>query len=140
MTAVDPETLPAVGLPFVDADHREEARLLNTVAEALAAHRRGECPAATVLARWEALFAHTEQHFAREEAAMQRTGFPPLPVHRGEHERVLEEMRVEGERFRVGGDADRFWRYLTTDVPAWFVGHIQTMDHVTAQFVAARGG
>ncbi len=55
-------------------------------------------------------------------------------------ERVLEEMRVEGEHFRVSGDAAGLWKYVSSDVSAWFAGHIESMDHVTAQFIASRGG
>jgi hemerythrin len=139
-TIVDLERIPLVPLDFINADHREEGRLLNVLGEAVEEHRTGRCPAGTVLARWEAFLAHTVEHFGREEAAMQRTGFPPYPVHKGEHERVLEEMRVEGEHFRVSGDAARLWKYVSSDVPAWFVGHIESMDHVTAQFIASRGG
>jgi hemerythrin len=137
---VDLERIPQVPLDFVNADHREEGRLLNALAEAVEATRAGRAEATEVLQAWDALFAHTEQHFGREEAAMLRTGFPPYPVHKGEHERVLAEMRTEGERFRAGGDAARLWAYVSSDVPAWFVGHIETMDHVTAQFIASRGG
>jgi hemerythrin len=50
-------------------------------------------------------------------------------------------MDQEARRFREGGDAARLSSYLFEVVPAWFVQHIRTMDHVTARFVVgARPG
>jgi hemerythrin len=134
------DAIPQVPLDFVNADHREEARLLNVLAEALAAHQAGQGGREPVLAAFEAVLTHTREHFAREEAAMQRTGFPPYPVHRGEHERVLAELAAEAEAFSASGDLARLERYVRRAVPEWFKTHILTMDLVTARFVVAQGG
>jgi hypothetical protein len=44
------------------------------------------------------------------------------------------------EEARLLGDAARLWTYVSEAVPAWLVGHVQTMDLMTSRFVAARGG
>jgi len=137
---VDVERIPQVALDFVNDDHRQEGRLLNELAAAVREHRAGRAPVELVLHGWEALFLHTQEHFGREEQAMQKAGFPPFPVHKAEHDRVLEEMEVEGEHFRETGDTARLWKYVSEAMPTWFVSHIQTMDHVSAQFVSMRGG
>jgi hemerythrin len=139
MALVELTEIPQVALPFINDDHREEARLLNTLAEALEAHRQGG-PKATVETAFAALLTHTREHFGREEEAMRRAGFPPYPVHKEEHDRVLEEMEAEGQAFARGGKAEVLWRYVAQAVPAWFIAHIQSMDTITAQFVAMRGG
>jgi hemerythrin len=137
---VDLEKIPQVALGFVNDDHREEGRLLNELGAAVRAHRDGKASVENVLHRFEELFVHTREHFGREEAAMQRVGFPPYPMHKAEHDRVLEELEAEGEHFRETGDTARLWKYVSDAVPAWFLGHIQSMDHVTAAFVAMREG
>ncbi len=134
------DAIPQVALPFINDDHREEARLLNDLADAVKGHRAGTVPVETVLHRLEALHEHTQAHFAREEEAMREAAFPPFPVHKGEHDRVLDEMESEETHFRETGDTARLWSYVSETVPAWFVGHIQSMDAVTAQFVAMRRG
>jgi hemerythrin len=134
------DAIPQVPLDFVNQDHREEARLLNELDEALAEHRAGRTGPETVVACFEVLFEHTKAHFGREEEAMQRSGFPPYPVHKGEHERVLAEMAIEGQAFAQGQDVARLTRYITSAVPAWFTTHILTMDLITARFVQMRGG
>jgi hemerythrin len=137
---VDVQRIPQVALAFINDDHREEGRLLNELAQAVRQHRDGKAPVEAVLHRWEALFLHTQAHFGREEKAMQEAAFPPYPLHKAEHDRVLEEMDVEGEHFRETGDTARLRAYVTEGVPAWFIQHIQSMDAVTAQFVAMRQG
>jgi len=137
---VDLEIIPQVAVDFINADHRREGQLVNELAQAIADQRAGKGPPEAIAARWAALLLHTREHFGREEAAMQRTGFPPFAVHKGEHERVLAEMDDEGRSFRESGDVERLWRYVTVDVPAWFVEHIDTMDNVTAQFIDSREG
>ena len=139
MALVDLDRIPQVALPFINQDHRVEADLLNRLHAALGAHRAGG-PAAPVLEAFEKLLAHTREHFGREEEAMRRAGFPPYPVHKEEHDRVLEEMEEEGRAFGEKGDRERLWRYVSEAVPSWFVSHIQSMDAITAQFVSMRGG
>jgi hemerythrin len=140
MSIVDLEQIPQVSLPFMNDDHRQEGRLLNELAEAVKGHRAGKVAVETVLHRLEALFEHTQEHFAREEEAMRKTGFPPYPMHKAEHDRLLEEMESEETHFRETGDTARLWGYVSASVPEWFVSHIRSMDHVTAGFIAERGG
>jgi len=135
---VDIDRIPQVALPFINDDHREEGRLLNVLGQAIRDHQRGKGPVEGVLHACEALLLHTQEHFGREEAAMREGAFPAYPVHQGEHQRVLEEMESETEHFRETGDTARLWRYVSEAVPAWFAAHIQSMDHITAQFLSTR--
>ena len=137
MPLIDPAAIPQVPVPFMNEDHAEEARLLNALADALAAVRAGQGSKADVLDRWQELERHTRERFERENEAMRRVAFHAYPLHSGEHERVLAEMAAEAGAYAKSGDAERLWIYVTQAVPAWFVRHIQTMDQVTARFVAA---
>jgi hemerythrin len=138
MPLVDLDRIPQVPLDFVNADHREEGRLLNAVADAVGALEAGLGDAAAALASLAALRDHTAAHFGREDDAMRRTLFPAFPVHHAEHVRVLTELDDEIRRFRETGDAARLRAWVLGDVPRWFVDHIQTMDLVTARFIAGR--
>lgn len=139
MPLVDLGRIPQVALRFINDDHRQEAHLLNVLHEAVLAHQPG-APPQPVLAAFEALLQHTREHFGREEQAMLQADFPPYPVHKQEHDQVLEEMEAEGSAFRASGDATRLLRYVAEAVPSWFIGHIQSMDHVTAAYLSMRGG
>jgi hemerythrin len=139
MAQLDIDALPQVAVAFMNADHREEARLLNAVTAALAALRGGQGARAEVTRRWSALVQHTRQHFAREERAMEETRFPPLEVHRAEHRLVLSAMEAEARAFDEGGDVARLARYVERAMPDWLLRHIETMDSVTARYLAACG-
>jgi hemerythrin len=138
MPLVDLDAIPQVPLDFVNADHREEGRLLNAVADAVDALEAGTGAASPALECLAALRDHTAAHFGREDDAMRRTGFPAFPVHHAEHARVLAELDDEIRRFRETGDAARLRAWVLGDVPQWFVNHIQTMDLVTARFISSR--
>lgn len=140
MSVVRLDAIPQVVLPFMNEDHAVEARLLNELADAVKGHKGGTVPVETVLHAFEVLLTHTQEHFGREEEVMRKVGFPPFPIHKGEHDRVLEEMESEGTHFRETGDTARLWKYVAEGVPAWFGAHIQSMDAITAQFVKMRGG
>ena len=139
MPLVDLDAIPQVPLDFINHDHREEARLLNDLADALEALRAGRAGSEPARAAFEVLYRHTEEHFGREDEAMRRSGFPPYQVHHGEHVRVLAELAAEGRAFGEGGDVARLHAYVTQAVPAWFVNHILTMDTMTARFISMRG-
>jgi len=136
MARIDLEQLPQLPVAFMNADHLHEGRLVNEVEAALDAHRRGEGTLAAVVERLSLLAVHTREHFMREETAMRESGFPAYPVHKAEHDRVLEEMDAEAHAFRETGDGERLSRYLAESLPAWFANHVRTMDTVTASFLA----
>jgi hemerythrin len=138
MSLVDARHIPPVALSFMNDDHHLEACLLNDLTESLEGLRGGAAAKGTVVERLDALLDHTREHFAREEAAMERAGFPAYPVHKAEHDRVFDDLQMEARVFRQEGDAERLARYVRGPVAAWFLQHIQTMDLVTSRFVAAR--
>lgn len=113
-----------VGVDFIDEDHQEFTHLVNACLTA---------DDAALPAAFDALYAHTESHFAREEKLMDETGFFATDCHKGEHGRVLNEMR----RFRSHLDKGNlaFVRaYVSDHVPQWFILHRNTMDSATAAF------
>src|SRR5690242_18664168 len=104
MPVMDESRLPRVALAPLDADHAEEARLLNAAADVLDAHVAGRADGAAVIAALDALYDHTRAHFEREDAAMHGASFPEHEAHRAEHERVLEELDGQERRFRERGE------------------------------------
>lgn len=133
MPAIDPRQLPNLPVAFMNADHAQEARLLNEIDAALSAHRRGEGTLAAVLERLSVLAVLMRDHFLREESLMREARFPAYPRHKEEHDRVLAEMNAEARAFRESGDAGRLSRYLFETLPGWYADHVRTMDLLTAR-------
>ena len=138
MAQLDIDALPQVAVGFMNEDHREEARLLNAVTAALSAlcegRRAGGGDAG--LARAGA------PHPGALRAGGARHGPDRLPALRGAPGRARARALRHGggaERLRGGRRGGRLARYVEIAMPAWFLRHIETMDFVTARFLAARG-
>jgi hemerythrin len=138
MPPIDPDLTPVLPVPFMNADHAREIRLLNEVEAALEAHARGEGTLATVVELLSVLAVHTRDHFLREESMMREARFPGYARHKAEHDRVLGDMDAEVRRFRETGDGGRLSRYLFDALPTWYASHQRTLDEAAAQF-AVRG-
>ncbi len=116
-----------VGVDFMDDDHTEAAALINALAATAGEER---------VAVLETFIGHCREHFAREEAMMEKTGFFALGCHRGEHTRMLAELDVVLIRLRGGDGQDE---YFAKTLPGWLMNHRNTMDFVTAQFARSAG-
>ncbi len=136
---IDPDRFPRVELDFMNRVHGEEVAMLNQLAERVAARDADPAVQADIDALLDTLLAHMRRHFADEEAMMRRIAFPPYPVHKQEHDRLLEELTRLHDQARAQGDTREMERFLLETVPAWFDQHVATMDMVTARFLAMQG-
>lgn len=119
-----------VGNTTMDADHEEFVEL------------QARCAAADDAA-FPALFAelaqHLRDHLDREEALMQKFGFPPYPIHKHEHDRVRLELEGIAQRL-AAGNLILARGYVAEALVDWFVGHKNTMDSATAAWIRMQGG
>jgi hemerythrin len=124
---------PQVALAFMNHDHAEFVEMRGQLLAALS----GEGAIAEVDALLDRLMEHTRTHFGEEERQMREAQFPPYPMHKGEHDRVLAEMEARVAEWKQGRDAEALRGWLDKDVGDWFVNHVGMMDFVTARFIAA---
>jgi len=140
MTLITDDTLPSVAIDFMNEDHAAAGELINQLhaeLEQLASGADQDRSRATALL--EQFCEHNRAHFAHEQREMERTGFPVYPVHKGEHDRVLAELAQVVLQWKDGMEAQDLQRYLSGSVVPWLVNHIDTMDTVTAMFIARQG-
>jgi len=126
---------PQVELAFMNRDHAEFVALRDRLLALLST----QAPAAEVDTLLDELLVHTRHHFAEENRLMQETGFPPYPMHKGEHDRVLGDMESRIARWKQERDATALSNWLEVDIVDWFVSHVSTMDFITARFIKAQG-
>lgn len=124
---------PQVALAFMNHDHAEFVEMREQLLAALAQ----EGNTAEVDALLDRLMEHTRTHFGEEERQMREAQFPPYPVHKGEHDRVLADMETHVAQWQQERDAAALRSWLDKDVGDWFVNHVGMMDFVTARFIAA---
>jgi hemerythrin len=118
----------------MNQDHEHARELLETMVE-LAGNP--DADAAELGRVCRAFYEHNREHFGREEAAMQATGFPPLHVHQSEHGHALNWLDSLARQAEAGPAGEALRRAIVEELPAWYLRHIQTMDAVTANWIAA---
>ena len=117
----------SVGIAAVDHEHRELIDLINTLHEELVSGGG----ARTVSAIFGDIYKGISGHFALEESFMRERGYDQLAEHKGDHERLLDELRdiMDDYDGRVGGsDRDAADRELSARLGSWFALHFQTHD------------
>ncbi len=129
-------SLPQVAVASMNATHEEELSLLRTLADLLA---DPDSDPARLEEAVTAFRDHVEAHFSGEEKLMETYGFPPYPIHRAEHDRMrrLVTELCDGWQTETGRAA--LQRFVTREFPDWLIQHVETMDFVTAQFLAMHG-
>ena len=128
---ISQEELPLVALSSMNDTHLEELILINHLSKALETE-----DTKAISSYAEALIAHSVTHFEGEEILMQRYAFPPYPKHKGEHDRALAELRAQVASWHNRRDIASFAYYVNVTLPRWIVQHVQSMDTVTANFLA----
>ena len=114
----------ALGNAEMDATHREFVDLLNAL---------GAAEGDAILGSLDAFIAHTEAHFAQEEAWMEEKQFPPRRCHRTEHANILEVVR--DVRGRIAGGEQHYGRTLAEALAEWFPVHAASKDAMLALFL-----
>ena len=112
----------ALELDFMDDTHREFVDLL--AATELADD-------ATLLANFQALIEHTDDHFGREDQWMKDTHFSSSNCHSMQHQVVLQVMREGFKRGQEQGDL-ALVRQMAHELGLWFPQHAQSMDAALA--------
>lgn len=113
------ETL-VLNQPQLDHTHEEFVDLLNRYGEALDA-------GVDALPIFRELLAHTEAHFAMEEAWMAATGFDPVNCHSSQHAMVLNVMREVVRHATELNDREPM-SIVRHELAQWFPAHAEMMD------------
>jgi hemerythrin len=119
--------------PQMDATHEEFVALLADAETALPG------PDAVLLDAFEALLAHTVEHFAQEDRWMAATGFAPENCHAFQHQAVLGVMQECAKRARAEQADFEPLRLAVGELATWFPQHAQMMDAALAQHMASVG-
>jgi hemerythrin len=111
------------GIDDVDYEHRELIDLINEL------HARLNDPDAplTVPAFFGDLNRAITAHFALEERHMRDRKYDQLKEHKGEHERLLDEIRDIMDAYEAMPAADRT-PFLGKTLDDWFTLHFRTHD------------
>lgn len=117
----------SVGNEAVDHEHRELIDLINTLHEELA----GGSGTRAAAAIFGDIYKGISNHFALEEKFMREHGYDQLAEHKGDHERLLDELRDimdDYDESASSRDHDAADTQLSERLGTWFTRHFQTHD------------
>ena len=121
----------SVGVPLMDAQHKELAGLINRIGEDLKAGHDAE----RLRESFARLVAAARRHFAEEEQLMALAGLGTAAErHKQEHRRLLEELEGQANALE-GRSMSLTMRYLNF----WLLHHIETTDKSQAEKLIESG-
>lgn len=114
----------ALGEETIDAQHQQLFALLDKLYGAISSGERKEFLQMTFLF----LADYAKDHFAYEEALMEESGFPDAAMHRAEHQRFREDLKLYEQDFLKTGDTSGPLINLIGHISEWLVYHILNVD------------
>ena len=139
MPLIDKSSICPVEVESMNVIHYEEADILNELDEMLQGHEDGSISTEQLNEKLDEFLQHMTAHFRAEEVQMEAIAFPPYPVHKSEHDRVIAEANDIIANWKQGGELSTLAQYLRVELPEWLDQHIATMDKITAHFFAMAG-
>jgi len=123
----------SVGIASFDEDHKKLFDLILQMHRALG-RMPGKEEARAVLIE---LKKYTEYHFSREEAMMEKHGYPDIEKHKIEHQEMISKVQEFLENFedRDVAVAKQTLRYLQS----WLSNHILITDQQYSDFLRSKG-
>ena len=125
-------SIPEVAIDFMNRDHQVFIDLVISLEQQLSV----KTDPALISQTLDELLQHTVAHFAEEEKHMRAASFPPYPVHHQEHQQVLAGLQEQIVAWSKKHDATKLMKYVQDTLPAWLAHHVQSMDFVTAAWLA----
>ncbi len=112
-----------IGIPAVDAEHRELIELINELHAQLT--QPGAAPDAVADFLGE-INVRIGAHFALEEKEMRERQYDQLAAHKADHERLLDEIRDLMDRYEDDHGFDE--QELARRLKGWFGAHFGSHD------------
>ena len=122
----------SVGVPDIDADHKNLVHILNQVIRSANEGQGKEL----VLAAFDELKDYTVYHFRHEESLMEHAMYPGLTDHRAAHEYLIERLELFRDDVESGRvDVTKVAKFLID----WLLVHGVEEDSRLGKFLCERG-
>ena len=121
------------GVTLFDQQHRQLFDMVNDLHDAMQQKRGKEVVGQTL----DRLIQYTGSHFAAEEEAMARTGYPDDAKHRQHHTRLVEQALDLQHTFRTGETL--MTQSVIEFLQEWLINHIKGVDKNYGPFLNKHG-
>jgi len=129
------EDIPQVSQAFMNNTHEEDVELINALFEEILAYEKGSENTEQIDKMYQEWIEHTVKHFTTEELEMIEAEFPPYPIHKGEHDKVLRQMKEVFSAWQESREIKILKSYFIKFIPQWLIAHISSMDAMTANYI-----
>jgi hemerythrin len=123
-----------VGIPQVDAQHRELVDRLNAVTTMGAKSVSKEETKKTL----DLLGDYIVKHFGDEEKLQKQSGYPKYEWHKGQHQIYIAEFGKLKREYEANGVSAKFTLDLNNSIVSWIVRHIKTVDVEFGKFYGGK--
>ena len=124
----------SVGVGVLDNDHKRLLEMFNGLLKTGVSTKSKD----DLIPLIEGLRDYTNVHFRREEAIMERHGFPDLEAHKAAHRYFVDEVDKLCHDFD-GGNETMLRIDLILLLKDWLIEHIQTTDKQYQPFLVGEG-
>lgn len=128
--------IPKVALDEMNSVHSTEIEIVNKLYQELDRFDQTQDSYEEILKLFEEFLKDVENHFSFEQGLMEKYNFFAYPMHRGEHDRVIYELRSLEKILKDKKDVKSVKDYLLYNFKPWIINHVQTMDTVTAMYLS----
>ncbi|WP_457622584.1 bacteriohemerythrin [Persephonella sp.] len=133
---ISKEDFPKVALSKMNDVHSTEIDIVNSLYEAVNRCIEGKESLETVDKLFREFISDVKEHFSFEQELMEKYGFFAYPMHKGEHDNILNELSSIESIWEEKKDPVTIKDYLENHFAPWIINHVQTMDTVTAMFLS----
>jgi hemerythrin len=123
----------SVGIRQIDDQHKQLVAMINDLHEAMA-EGKGRDILGEILAK---LIVYTKEHFASEEALMEKHGYPDFPSHKVAHAKMTKKVMELQKEFEASDvkHSIEVGRFLQQ----WLNKHILETDKQYSSFLHKKG-
>ncbi len=129
-------------LEYMDVDqmqdtHENEIKLLNEIDKLAIMYELHKTNLDELEAKLDEYIAHVKAHFANEERLMEEYAFPSYEMHKIAHDMFLADLQHATRQWKEYGDIKKII-YFIRKTPEWIVMHVNSVDAVTANYLAKK--
>ncbi|WP_297888848.1 hemerythrin family protein [Sulfurihydrogenibium sp.] len=128
--------VPKVALEDMNEIHEDEIKIVNKLYEKILGYEDNKTDFEELVKVFEEFLNDVVNHFSFENSLMSEYNFFAYPMHRGEHDRVLFELKSLEKLLKENKDVETLKDYLVNNFKPWIVNHVKTMDTVTAMYLS----
>jgi len=131
------EQLEDMDVEEMQGTHEEEIKILNDVDKLAIQYVNDKSKLGELEAKLDEYIVHVKEHFANEERLMKKYDFPDYEMHKMAHDMFLVDMGYAVNQWKKFDNMDKFINFIRKS-PEWIVMHINTVDAVTARYLAQK--